>query len=78
MNGNVSPKEVTEDFTIVATASVHNLELIYSDDKATMLSKEAVDAYTLVNDLHNLPTPDFRSYDKFIQELKKPLRRQRK
>ena len=37
-----------------------------------------VNAYALVNDLHNLPTPDFRSYNDFVQELKKPLWRQRK
>ncbi len=73
--GNVVYQQIIDDFTIVAAASLNSLEVVYSDDKRTMVSEEAVKAYTFVNDLHNLPMPAFRSYETFKQELKKPLRR---
>ena len=71
--GDVFYPQIIEDFTIVATASLNRLDVVYSDDKSTMRSEEAVKAYTFVYDMHNLPMPAFRSYDDFKQELKKPL-----
>ena len=71
--GNALYQRIIEDFTIVATASLNRLEIVYSDDKGTMVSEEAVKAYGFVNDMHNLQTPVFRSYEYFKQELKKPL-----
>ena len=74
LGGKASFPKIIEDFTIMATATLHNLELVYSEDKGTMRSEEARKAYLLVNDLHNLPTPLFRSYEEFKQELKKSER----
>lgn len=72
LGGKAPYHEIIDDFTIVATASIHSMQIVYSDDKDTLVSEQAAKAYSLVNDLHNLPTPEFRSYEDFKRELKKP------
>ncbi|MBI3034584.1 hypothetical protein HYY72_05485 [Candidatus Woesearchaeota archaeon] len=71
LGGKADYRQMGEDLTIVATATLNNLEVIYSDDKKTMLSKEAIDSYKLVNDLHDIPLPMLKSYKEFKQELER-------
>lgn len=71
--------EITNDFLIVATAVIHDLEVIYTEEKEgsakeggtkTMRSPEALKAYEIVNELNGFKSPEFRSYE----ELKSDLR----
>lgn len=67
-------EEITNDFLIVATAAIHDLEVIYTEEKEgstkTMRSPAALKAYEIVNELNGFKSPKFRSYE----ELKSDLR----
>ncbi len=51
--------ELENDFLIAATASVHHLDIVCSDDRKTMASKESIIAYNEANRKYELPTPKF-------------------
>ncbi len=71
MAGGIKPKEkVLDDFIIVACASLKNLDVIVSEDAKTMLSKDALSAYKLVNGLDSKRTPDFISFEGFKELLR--------
>ena len=72
--GKKDQSSIINDFLIAAIASLHRLEIIYSDDSKTMKSEEAQKAYELVNSLHNLAAPQFKSYQELIKELKQTKR----
>jgi len=65
LGGKASQQEIIDDFLIVACASVHELDIVVSDDNDTMLSKEAVTAYAVVNKLNEYRLPNFIGYDAF-------------
>ena len=62
-------EDLETDFVIVACASIHNLDIVVSEDKDTMLSKEAVKSYRLVNALRKCKAPEFISYSEFRRLL---------
>ncbi len=55
--GNISKKDILSDFKIVATATIHRLDIIISEDERTMKSNYALAAYTKVNSTKMYPTP---------------------
>ena len=67
--GTFSINELLCDFTIVACASLHNLDIVVSDDKRTMLSEKAKQAYAEVNRVHQFRSPFFYVYDQFKKEV---------
>ncbi len=75
--GTKADDEIFKDFSIVATATLNRLEVVYSDDRATMLSHSSIKAYDFVNALHGLSTPLFKSYEAFIDGLKKLIAERR-
>lgn len=64
------PSKTKEDFLIVAIPTMHGLDIVYSEDKRTMISENALKSYRIVNVLHNLKTPAFKSYGEFKHDLK--------
>ena len=64
-------EELRKDFVIIATASIHGLDVVVSNDTKTMLSKEAKEAYESTNDKNQLRTPQLLCYE----ELKSMIRR---
>jgi len=56
--------KIYPDFLIVATATIHNLDLIVSEDEKTMKSTQARIAYGKVNSKTGLRTPEFTSLAK--------------
>lgn len=58
------------DFMIVACASVNGLDIVYSADRKTMISKCALKAYEIVNEKRKLNTPIFVKYDKLVGEFR--------
>ena len=69
LGGKTTQKEIWNDFLIVACASVHELDIVVSDDKDTMLSKEALTAYAIVNKLKEYRVPNFIGYETFVRLL---------
>ena len=71
MAGGIKSKsEILADFIIVACATSKNLDVVVSEDAKTMLSKEALSAYQLVNNLDAKRTPNFISFEEFKKVLR--------
>lgn len=49
--GSKSLEKIIEDFTIIACASVHGIDIVVSDDEKSMLTENAIRAYKLVNSI---------------------------
>ncbi|MFH1587157.1 MAG: PIN domain-containing protein [Candidatus Diapherotrites archaeon] len=58
-------KDLENDFLIVATASLHHVKIVCSNDEKTMKSPSALKAYAEVNSKFQLPKPEFISLAKF-------------
>lgn len=67
--GNLPSEAMRNDFIIIATATIYQLDIIISDDENTMLSDKAVDSYINVNKKYGLKDPKFRKYNEFRKEL---------
>ena len=67
--GNLSNEAMRNDFIIIATATIYQLDVVISDDENTMLSEKAVDAYMHVNKKYGLKDPKFKKYNEFKKEL---------
>lgn len=65
LGGRKSEKEILNDFMIVACASIHELDIVVSEDNKTMLSDSALKAYRIVNSLRKYRTPQFIGYEDF-------------
>jgi hypothetical protein len=61
------------DFMIVACASFHGLDIIYSSDERTMLGKTALKAYKHINIKENRRTPDFLKYQLLLKKFRGQL-----
>ncbi|MEK6970339.1 MAG: hypothetical protein AABW68_01435 [archaeon] len=58
-HGGVPRNKILPDFIIVATATVHRLDIIVSEDDWTMKSNPARSAYEKINKEKMYPTPRF-------------------
>ncbi len=67
--GSFSWKELENDFLIVATASLHTIDIVVSNDEKTMTSSNALAAYRAVNEKFELQTPRFRKFGDFQKML---------
>ncbi len=54
------------DFTIVACATYYKLDIIYSEDNQTLVSKQALKAYHHINIKENLRTSTFYTYRQLL------------
>ncbi len=68
--GRYSFEEMKSDFLIIATASLHNTDIVVSNDERTMTSKEAEQAYRITNEKFELRTPNFINLDEFKKILR--------
>lgn len=57
--------EIENDFLIVATASLHNVDVVISGDERTLVSEYAIQAYKTVNASFKLRVPSFLKFDEF-------------
>ncbi len=62
--GNISKKDILSDFKIVATATIHRLDIIVSEDERTLKSRHALVAYQKVNTRKMYTTPRFLKLSK--------------
>lgn len=58
------------DFMIVACASFHGLDIVYSSDNKTMLSKISIKAYNHININENFRTPNFLKYEDLLKKFR--------
>ena len=58
------------DFMIVACASFHGLDVIYSADNRTMLGKHALKSYKHINLKENFRTPNFLTYEELLKKFR--------
>lgn len=63
-------EEIINDFKIVACATIHNVDVLVSNDNKTMLSTVSKRAYTSVNGIRRLITPDFIDFEGFKKILR--------
>ena len=63
-------QDLKNDFLIVATASIHQVKIVCSNDEKTMKSKTALKVYSEVNSKFQLQKPEFISLKKFKQLIK--------
>lgn len=68
-SGGISKRKLWNDFLIVACASVHNLDIIVSEDKHSMQSELALKVYDAVNSKYGLKTPVIHSIKAFEKLL---------
>lgn len=69
-NGGSLPQETLfNDFLIVACASVKNIDIVVSEDKATMLGELQRRSYQQVNALQHIRMPRFIGYKEFKSSL---------
>ena len=74
LGGKKLRNEIINDFLVVATAAIHQLEIVYTEEKEgitrTMRSPEALKAYEIINELNRLESPLFKSYAELKASLK--------
>lgn len=67
--GNLGAGELKNDFLIVASASLKELNIVVSHDTKSMLSEKSKKAYNAVNRENGLKNPKFIEYKKYKREL---------
>ena len=70
-NGSLSEKSIKNDLIIIATATIYQLDIIISNDERSMLSNSAINAYNKINKKYGLKNPEFKTYEKFKEEIKR-------
>ncbi|MBI2579321.1 MAG: PIN domain-containing protein [Candidatus Aenigmarchaeota archaeon] len=65
LGGKESEKEILNDFMIVACATLHELDIVASEDNRTMLNEISLQSYRIANKLKEYKTPEFVGYEKF-------------
>ncbi len=71
LGGSWGYKEMQNDLLIVATASIKQMDIVVSNDEATMQSEQALRTYTLVNSIKQIKNPLFINYEEFKKLLKR-------
>ena len=67
--GGVGETQIKNDFLIIACATLHKLDIVISDDKRTMLSVAALEAYKRVNQKQGFQNPKYVQYITFRDKL---------
>jgi len=67
LGGSWGFKEMQNDLLIVATAAIKQMDIVVSDDEATMQAEQALKTYAIVNSIKQIKSPQFINYE----ELKK-------
>lgn len=67
--GNFGAEELHNDFLMVSCATLHQLDLVVSDDRRTMFSTDALNAYQSVNNKMGFRNPDYIFYNMFREKI---------
>ena len=69
LGGRTQYDELKNDFLIIASASIKELDIVVSHDTKTMLSRLLIDAYRKVNIENGLRNPNFIAYEEYKRKL---------
>ncbi len=69
LGGSCSFDKMSTDFCVVACATIHQIDIVVSEDNKTMLVESALKAYDSENSLRKVKTPEFIGYLKFKRLL---------
>jgi len=69
LGGGFTKEKLWNDFLIVACASVKDINIVVSEDNATMLNEIAKKSYELINKKEGLKLPGFIGYKLFKKEI---------
>lgn len=69
IGGSTSFARLMNDFVIVASAALHKLDIVISEDNSTMLNEIAIKAYNVANTAMKLKTPRFIGYEEFKRTI---------
>jgi hypothetical protein len=69
LGGAFGVNEMRNDFLIVACATIHEMDIIVSEDSRSLLSEDALKAYSIVNALYKRKNPAFIKYLEFKRWL---------
>lgn len=70
LGGNRAKEQILNDFIIVACASMKKMDIVVSEDEKSMLGRDAIRAYKLVNKIKEERTPNFINYEKLKESLR--------
>ena len=70
LGGGKGKESILHDFIIIACASIKKMDIVVSDDEKTMLSRNAIRAYKLVNNIQKESIPNFINYKIMKQILR--------
>ena len=70
LGGGYTKQKLWADFLIVSCASLKGVNIVVSEDNATMLNEIALNAYQAVNEKKRLAQPVFISYELFKKNLR--------
>ena len=69
LGGSKSQEHMFNDLTVVACASLHQIDIVVSEDNKSMLVENALKAYSLINEEQKIRTPEFIGYLQFKRWL---------
>ncbi len=70
VGGSKSKSKIINDFRIVACATLHDLDIIVSEDDKTMSTENSIKAHKIVNSVLKKRDPGFIDYLKFKKVLR--------
>ncbi|MDP7324202.1 MAG: hypothetical protein QF632_05580 [Candidatus Woesearchaeota archaeon] len=69
--GGITPwRFIKIGFEIIACASIHNLDVVFSNDRKTMFSLKAIKSYEEINNNFQLKTPKLLIYEDLMNQIK--------
>lgn len=69
IGGSLGYDKMIADFSVVACATIHQIDIVVSEDNKTMLTENAIKTYEIVNTLFKKRTPKFIGYLEFKRLL---------
>lgn len=69
LGGSKGHDVMLDDLSIVACATIYQIDLVVSEDNKSMLTENALKAYDLINSLQKKRTPSFIGYLEFKRWL---------
>ncbi len=69
LGGSCAHDKMFTDFSVVACATLHQIDIVVSEDNRTMLVQHSLDAYNEINSSRMVRTPQFIGYLEFKRWL---------
>ena len=71
LGGSIGKEKIMNDFLIVASTALKNMDIVVSEDNKTMLNDFSIKSYNIVNKLEKRRMPGFIGFDDFKKEIRR-------